>query len=188
MVLNALPTGNIYKWATAVTVPTALTLDCSSNPNAVFVFQIAQGLTVSASVTLNECLPQNIFWVVGGITTLESGVSFSGIILDQTQIIFDSGATLNGEALAQSQVTLIANTITAPAIVVPLPVPTPSPNPIPIPVGSCVDPVYSYYVGTTFVGTGTHAAYQGPNIQLTVGGPIYGGSNVSATFDYVPPC
>ena len=89
MVLTALPTGNIYKWSTAVTIPTALTIDCSSNPSAVFVLQIAQGLTVGANVNLDQCLPQNIFWIVAGITTLESGVSFQGIVLDQSQVIFD---------------------------------------------------------------------------------------------------
>jgi hypothetical protein len=114
--LTALPTGNIYKWSTAVMIPSALTIDCSTNPSAVFVFQIAQGLTVSANVNLVGCLTQNIFWIVSGITTLESGVAFQGIILDQTQVIFDSGATLVGEALAQTQVTLIGNSISAPTI------------------------------------------------------------------------
>ncbi|MDA4113463.1 MAG: ice-binding family protein [Thaumarchaeota archaeon] len=112
LTLTALSTGNIYKWSTAVTIPSALTIDCTPNPSAVFVLQIAQGLTVSANVSLIQCLPQHIFWIVAGITTLESGVSMQGIVLDQTQVIFDSGATLVGDALAQSQVTLIGNSIT----------------------------------------------------------------------------
>ncbi|MGD0395375.1 MAG: ice-binding family protein [Nitrososphaerales archaeon] len=37
----------------------------------------------------------------------------SGIILRQTQIVLNTGATLTGRALAQTQVTLDANTVTA---------------------------------------------------------------------------
>jgi len=40
---------------------------------------------------------------------------FNGNILAKTNITMTDGATLNGRALAQTAVTLIANTITVPA-------------------------------------------------------------------------
>ncbi|MGD0318817.1 MAG: ice-binding family protein, partial [Nitrososphaerales archaeon] len=56
----------------------------------------------------------NVFWVVGGQTTIGTTASFKGIILDYTSIAMQTGATLTGRALAQAAVTLDANTITAP--------------------------------------------------------------------------
>jgi Ice-binding-like len=41
-------------------------------------------------------------------------VQFSGIILSQTSIAFNTGATMNGRALAQTAVTLDATAITQP--------------------------------------------------------------------------
>ena len=122
--LNALTTGNIYKWSTGVDIPigTTLTLDCSALPSAVFVFQIAQGLTVEGNLQLTGgCQPQNIFWVdasAGPIgvtlgTTLGSLTSFAGVILSATTIALNPGASLTGQALSQTAVTMAGgNTIT----------------------------------------------------------------------------
>ena len=63
----------------------------------------------------------NIFWQVADTTTLETTSEFKGTILDQTLIAMLAGATLDGRALAQTEVTLIANTVTAAA-----PIPEPA--------------------------------------------------------------
>jgi len=57
---------------------------------------------------------KNIFWQVSGKATLGTTAAVKGIILSQTLISMNTGATLSGRALAQTAVTLIANTITAP--------------------------------------------------------------------------
>ena len=110
-------TPGLYKWGTGVTISTGVTLDCQGNPNAVFIFQIAQTLTVGsgAIITLSGgCQASNIFWQVGGQTTLGTTSSFQGIILCQTAIVMNTGATLTGRALAQTAVTLSANAVTSP--------------------------------------------------------------------------
>ncbi len=106
----------VYKWSTGVTIPTDVTL--SGNSNDVWIFEIAQNLDISSGqhvILSGGAQAKNIFWVVAGQTTLGTGSVFNGIILDQTAIVEKTGATLNGKALAQTAVTLDANTVTDPA-------------------------------------------------------------------------
>jgi hypothetical protein len=106
----------IYKWGTGVLITNAgVTL--SGGANDVWILQISGDLTVnnSAIVTLSGgAQARNIFWQVSGQTTLGTAADFSGIILGQTLISLNSGAKMNGRALAQSAVTLNATAITAP--------------------------------------------------------------------------
>ena len=116
----------VYKWSTGLMINTGVTLDCQGNTSGVFIFQIAQNLTVGngATVTLaNGCQAANIFWQVAGQTTIGTTAVVNGTILDQTTIALNTGATLNGRALAQAAVTLIANTVTAPVASTALAVP-----------------------------------------------------------------
>jgi hypothetical protein len=103
----------LYKWGTGVTIPIGVTL--SGGANDVWIFQIAQDLTVGngAIVTLSGGA-QNIFWQVSGQVVLGTTSDFKGIILCQTQIALQTGATLLGRALAQTAVTLDANAVTRP--------------------------------------------------------------------------
>ena len=106
----------LYKWGTGVLI-TSAGVTLSGGANDVWIFQIAQDLTVSnsAMVTLSGgAQAKNIFWQVSGQATLGTAADFKGIILSQTLISLNTGAVLNGRALAQSEVTLIANTITKP--------------------------------------------------------------------------
>ncbi|MDP3062795.1 MAG: ice-binding family protein, partial [Chloroflexota bacterium] len=85
--------------------------------NDVWIFQIAGDLTVGngAIVTLSGgAQAKNIFWQVAGQTTLGTTSAFKGIILGQTAIVLNTGASLNGRALAQAAVTLDANAVTKP--------------------------------------------------------------------------
>lgn len=110
-------TPGLYKWGTGVTIPAAgVTL--SGATNDVWIFQIAGTLTVSSAaiVTLTGgAQAKNIFWQVADQTTLGTTSQFKGIILSQTLIAMNTGAQLDGRALAQTAVTLNANTVTKPA-------------------------------------------------------------------------
>ncbi len=103
----------LYKWGTGVLIPTGVTL--SGGPNDVWIFQIAQNLDVGngAIVTLaGGAQAKNVFWQMFGQATLGTTADFKGIILSQTSIALNTGAKLNGQALAQTAVTLDANAVT----------------------------------------------------------------------------
>jgi hypothetical protein len=109
-------TPGLYKWGTGVLI-SAGGVTLSGGANDVWIFQIAQNLTVAnaAIVTLSGgAQARNIFWQVAGKTILGTTSQFKGIILCQTLIEIQTGATLTGRALAQTAVTLDANAITAP--------------------------------------------------------------------------
>jgi hypothetical protein len=111
----------LYKWGTGVII-SAGGVTISGSATDVWIFQIAGGLTVAngAIVTLNGgALAKNIFWQVAGQATIGTTAAMKGIILCQTQIAMNTGASLEGRALAQTAVTLDANTVYTPGIVVP---------------------------------------------------------------------
>jgi len=98
----------LYKWSTGVVIGAAgVTL--SGGASDVWIFQIAQNLLVDngAIVTLSGgAQATNIFWQVAGQVTLGTTSQFKGIILCQTLIAMNTGAKLEGKALAQTAVTL----------------------------------------------------------------------------------
>ncbi|HWQ65359.1 MAG TPA: PKD domain-containing protein, partial [Methanospirillum sp.] len=111
----------VYKWSTGVLIPTAtdLTLDAGGDEDAVWIFQIAEDLTMgyaSHVVLINGAQAARVYWQIGGETgvTIGPGAHAEGNILAQKAITMDSGASLHGRALAQTAVTLISNTITRP--------------------------------------------------------------------------
>ena len=110
---KTLPPG-LYKWNTGVLI-TKVGVTLSGKATDVWVFQIAQNLTVNnaAIITLKGgAKAENIFWVVSGKATLGTSVNFSGNILSKTLISLNTGAKVKGSLLAQTAVTLIANTVT----------------------------------------------------------------------------
>lgn len=111
-----LPAGT-YKWSTGVLMTSNVTL--TGGPNDVWIFEIAQDLTVAngAMVVLAGALPKNIFWQVAGGTGVTIGTSahMEGVIMAANAIALNTGATANSRLLAQTAVTLNANTVTQPA-------------------------------------------------------------------------
>lgn len=106
----------LYKWGTGVSVSGAgVTL--SGGADAVWIFQIAQDLTVANSAMVNlsgGALARNVFWQVSGKATLGTAANFSGNLMSQTLISVGTGAVVTGRVLAQTAVTLDAARLSAP--------------------------------------------------------------------------
>ncbi|MFA5372012.1 MAG: ice-binding family protein [Sideroxydans sp.] len=106
-----------YKWGTGVSINSDVTL--SGGPNDVWIFEIAQDVTMASGVKviLAGASPKNIFWQVAGGTGVTIGTTahMEGVILAAKAIALNTGATANSRLLAQSAVTLNANTVVQPA-------------------------------------------------------------------------
>jgi hypothetical protein len=109
----------VYHFATTAQLTGMLTLDTAGDPNAVFHFQIGTTLTTdpSSMITLLNGSSANIFWQVGTSATIGVNSVFYGSILADQSITVNSGATINGRAIAiNGAVTLDTDTITAPVV------------------------------------------------------------------------
>ncbi|MDP2966952.1 MAG: ice-binding family protein [bacterium] len=105
-----------------VLISTDLTLDGSSSD--VWIFQIPGTLDIASKGNIESGIKvnltggaqaSNVFWAVAEATTLGTYSTFNGNILAKANIAIQTGAVLNGRALAQTEVSLDANTVTAPA-------------------------------------------------------------------------
>jgi hypothetical protein len=108
-------TAGLYKWTSAVTVPTSITI--SGGANDVWIFQISGDLLFGNGVNvtlMGGAQAKNIFWQVAGTVTVGTTAHAEGIILSKTGITFNTNATFNGRALAQTAVILDGNTIVNP--------------------------------------------------------------------------
>lgn len=104
-----------------------LTLDAQGNPNAVWVFQTAAGLTVGIAgptgaksvIMINGGQPKNVFWHVGSAATINGagGGVMVGTIIASAGVTFSTAGNatqtvLNGRALSlNASVTLVNTTI-----------------------------------------------------------------------------
>jgi len=108
-------TPGLYKWTSTLTIPTDVTLN--GGPNDVFIFQVAGTLTMASAVKViltGGVQAKNIYWVAAGAVTLGTTSHFEGNILGKTGINLQTGATMNGRMLAQTDVTLEMNTVVKP--------------------------------------------------------------------------
>jgi hypothetical protein len=96
-----------------------LTLDAQGDPNAVFIFQTASTLTTTAGrqvILSGAAKSTNVFWQIGTSATLGTTSVFQGTVMANQAITLDTGATLNGRALARiAAVALDSNIIVKPA-------------------------------------------------------------------------
>ncbi|MDZ7757094.1 MAG: ice-binding family protein [Rhodohalobacter sp.] len=102
----------LYKWTNTVTAAEDVVL--SGGENEVWIFQIAENLSVSSDLNFTlsgGAQAKNIFWQVAGEVTIGTDSHFEGIILSMTGITLTTGASMNGRLLAQTAVILDANTI-----------------------------------------------------------------------------
>lgn len=107
-----------------------LTLDAQGDPNAVWIFQTAAGLTVGIAgptgaksvILINGALPKNVFWYVGSAATINGagGGTMVGTIIANSGVTFSTAGNstqtiLNGRALSLvSSVTMVNTTINVP--------------------------------------------------------------------------
>jgi hypothetical protein len=102
-----------------------LTLDGSTSPNGVWVFQVGSALTTAAGGSgtpasvvslIGGAQAHNVFWQIGSSATLGTYSVFQGTIMAKASITLGTGATLNGRALAETgAVTLNDNAVTVPS-------------------------------------------------------------------------
>ncbi|MBP2282288.1 hypothetical protein H4V97_000606 [Flavobacterium sp. CG_23.5] len=108
-------TPGLYKWTTALNIPTDITISGSSTD--VFIFQVAGTLKLSSAVRMTltgGAQAKNIFWVVSDAVTCGTTSHFEGNILGMTGINLQTEATINGRMMAQTAVTLQMNSVTKP--------------------------------------------------------------------------
>lgn len=108
-------TPGLYKWTTTVTMPASITI--SGGANDVWIFQIDGNLLMSNAVNMTltgGAQAKNIFWQVAGQATFGTTSHIEGIVMSMTGITLQTGASMNGRALAQTAIVLDANTVTKP--------------------------------------------------------------------------
>ena len=106
----------LYNFTTAVAISNDVKL--SGGPTDVWIFQIPGTLDMSSAKSIilsGGAQAKNIFWQVADAVTLDTTSHFEGIILGQTNIALNTGASINGRLLAQTAVTLQKNTVTQPS-------------------------------------------------------------------------
>jgi type VI secretion system secreted protein VgrG len=112
-------TPGLYKSTSSLAISSGdLTLDAQGDANAVFIFQMASTLTTTSGrqvILSGGANAANVYWQVGSSATLGTTTIFEGTIMAQISITLQTGATLDGRALARiGAVTLDANTMTVP--------------------------------------------------------------------------
>ena len=98
-------TSGVYKGETSFGITGSLTLDGEGNSDAVWIFQAGSTLITepgSSVVLINRAQAKNVFWTVGSSATLMTSSAFKGTIMAITSITTDSGAVMDGRALAQN--------------------------------------------------------------------------------------
>ncbi|MFZ4457010.1 MAG: ice-binding family protein [Bacteroidales bacterium] len=109
-------TPGLYKSTSSLAISSGdLTFDAKGNANAVFILQIASTLTTTSArkvILSGGALASNIFWQVGSSATFGTTSVFKGTLMVMQSITFNTGATLDGRALARTGgVTFAGNTI-----------------------------------------------------------------------------
>jgi hypothetical protein len=112
-------TPGLYKSTSSLAISSGdLTFDAKGNANAVFIIQIASALTVTPArkvILAGGALASNIFWQVGSSATFGTTSVMKGNIIVMQSISFNTGASLDGRALARTgAITMQGNTIVKP--------------------------------------------------------------------------
>ncbi|MCD6023629.1 MAG: hypothetical protein K0Q91_545 [Fibrobacteria bacterium] len=107
----------LYKFTSSASI-TGSNLTLAGTASDVWIFQIASGLTVGNGIQViltGGARAANVFWQVGTSAMLGTTSVFKGTILADQSISLNTGASLEGRALASvAAVTLASNAITQP--------------------------------------------------------------------------
>ena len=95
-------------------------LTLSGPSSGVWIFQVVSTLTTAAGnsqvIMAGGATSHNVFWQIGSSATLGTNTTFAGTIMAQASITVNTGATLNGRALARTgAVTLNSNPVNVPS-------------------------------------------------------------------------
>lgn len=109
-------TPGLYKSTSSLAISSGdLTFDAKGNASAIFIIQIASTLTTTSGrqvILSGGALASNIFWQVGTSVTFGTTSVFKGTVMAMQSITFNTGATLDGRALARTGAVVMAgNTI-----------------------------------------------------------------------------
>jgi hypothetical protein len=110
-------TPGLYKSTSSLAISSGdLTFDAKGDTSAIFIIQIASTLTATSGrkvILAGGASASHIFWQVGSSATFGTTSVFKGTIMAMQSITFDTGATLDGKALARTGAIVMAgNTIT----------------------------------------------------------------------------
>lgn len=109
-------TPGLYKSTSSLAVSSGdVTFDAKGNAAAIFIIQIASSLTTTSGrkvILSGGALASNIFWQVGSSATFGTTSVFKGTVLAMQSITFNTGASLDGRALARTAgITMAGNAI-----------------------------------------------------------------------------
>ncbi|MDP2187696.1 MAG: ice-binding family protein [Sphingobacteriaceae bacterium] len=110
-------TPGLYKSTSSIEISSGdVTFDAKGDANAVFIIQIASTFTTTPGrkvILSGGAKASNIFWQVSSSASFGTTTVMKGVVMALESITFDTGATLDGQAMARNgAVTLDGNTIT----------------------------------------------------------------------------
>ena len=108
----------VYK-TTSAQPSLGITGNLTLSGDGVYIFQIVSTLTTAANnsdvILSGGATAEDVFWQVGSSATLGTTTTFAGTIMAQASVSLDTGAVLNGRALARTGgVTMLSNQVNVP--------------------------------------------------------------------------
>ncbi len=170
----------VYNTSSAMFLSGTVTLDAQGDPAAVFIFQAGSTLISASNSTValvGGAQACHVYWQVGSSATIGVGTNFVGNVLALTSITMQTGATLQGSALARNgAVTLDTNVITNEGCIAPT---SPPPTTATVAPTATSGPTSTATSTSTPTGpgspgptaTGTGGGPGGPTPTTTEGGP-----------------
>ena len=109
----------LYKSTSSLEISSGdLTLDAQGDSDAIFIFQMASTLTTTGArqvMLTGGAKSTNVYWQVGTSATFGTSSRMQGTVMADQAITLNTGATLNGRALARiAAVSLDSNTVVRP--------------------------------------------------------------------------
>lgn len=105
-------TPGVYCFSSSAQLTGTLTLDAQGNPDAVFIFKIGSSLTTASAssvLLINSGSNCGVFWQVGSSAVLGTGTTLVGNIVALQSITLNTGASVNGRALARNGAVTLDN-------------------------------------------------------------------------------
>ena len=95
----------VFCFSSSAQLTGTLTLDAKGKPDAVFIFKTVSTLTTASNASealINGGSGCNVFWKVGSSATVGTNTVFVGSILALTSVALQTGARVDGRALARN--------------------------------------------------------------------------------------